>query len=63
MSAAPKPTAGRSLAEYLVRYDLPTALADAHREYDRPTAAGPRLLNQTEIAARFRKRNTAKRDK
>lgn len=56
MSASPerKPKVG-SLEHYHVRYDLPTVVEEAAQDYHGAMPTGPRLLNQTEIAARFRK--------
>ncbi|MBI2813695.1 MAG: hypothetical protein HYX71_05385 [Opitutae bacterium] len=45
-----------SLADYLVRYDLMTLLAEARLDYNQASSGTPRLLNQKDIAARFRKR-------
>ena len=49
-----------SLENYHVRYDLPTVIEEAQQDYNRALASGPRLLNQTEISARFRKARTAR---
>lgn len=43
-----------SLVDYLVRYDLPTILAEARLDYNQASSGTPRLLNQKDIAARFR---------
>jgi hypothetical protein len=43
-----------SLADYLVSYDLASMLAEARIDYSESSAGGPRLLNQKDIAARFR---------
>lgn len=58
----PLPRRGRmkSLADYLVRYDLATILADARHDYGQSAAGAPRLLDQKDIAARFRKSRPAK---
>lgn len=50
----PKKT--RSLANYLVRYDLAAMIEEARADYSQFTPGAPRLLDQKEIAARFRKR-------
>jgi hypothetical protein len=44
-----------SLADYLVRYDLSTILEEARLDYSQASSGTPRLLNQKDIAARFRK--------
>ncbi len=44
-----------SLADYLVRYDLATILEEAKQDYSHASSGTPRLLNQKDIAARFRK--------
>ena len=43
-----------SLADYLLRYDLAEILAEARQDYNQSKTAGPRLLEQKDIAARFR---------
>lgn len=43
-----------SLADYLMRYDLAEILAEAQQDYSQSKTAGPRLLDQKDIAARFR---------
>ena len=43
-----------SLADYLVRYDLPTIMEEARLDYNQASSGTPRLLNQKDIAARFR---------
>lgn len=43
-----------SLVDYLVRYDLPTILEEARLDYTQASSGTPRLLNQKDIAARFR---------
>ncbi len=43
-----------SLVDYLVRYDLPTILEEARLDYNQSSSGTPRLLNQKDIAARFR---------
>lgn len=52
----PKPTPVKvpSLVDYLVRYDLPTILDEARLDYTQAPSGTPRLLNQKDIAARFR---------
>lgn len=44
-----------SLADYLVRYDLNTILGEARLDYTQASSGTPRLLNQKDITARFRK--------
>ena len=44
-----------SLADFLVRYDLATMLEEAKMDYMQASSGTPRLLNQKDIAARFRK--------
>lgn len=55
MTSAGKRPAMPSLADYLVRYELRALLQQAQQEYERPGAVTPRLLEQSEITARFRK--------
>lgn len=43
-----------SLADYLLRYDLAETLAEAQSDYSQSKTAGRRLLDQKDIAARFR---------
>ncbi|HUL51989.1 MAG TPA: hypothetical protein VLT83_01140 [Opitutaceae bacterium] len=50
-TSKPKP---RSLADYLIRYDLPTLIEEARRDYSQASSGAPRLLAQKDIAARFR---------
>ena len=61
MSQVP-PRKGRmkSLADYLVRYDLAAMMAEARADYGQATSGAPRLLDQKDIAARFRKSRPAK---
>jgi hypothetical protein len=44
-----------SLADYMVRYDLKAILEEARLDYTQASSGTPRLLNQKDIAARFRK--------
>lgn len=44
-----------SLADFLVRYDLTTILEEAKLDYTQASSGTPRLLNQKDISARFRK--------
>jgi hypothetical protein len=44
-----------SLADYLVRHDLKTMIEEARLDYLQASSGTPRLLNQKDIAARFRK--------
>jgi len=44
-----------SLADYLVRYDLKAILEEAKLDYSQASSGTPRLLNQKDITARFRK--------
>jgi hypothetical protein len=44
-----------SLADYLVRHDLKAMLEEAKLDYLQASSGTPRLLNQKDIAARFRK--------
>ena len=52
----PKPPKAKlpSLADYLVRYDLTAMVEEARLDYTQAPAGAPRLLNQKDIAARFR---------
>ena len=43
-----------SLADYLIRYDLPALLEEARLDYSQSLSGGPRHLTQKDIAARFR---------
>jgi hypothetical protein len=52
-----------SLADYLLRYDLAEILAEAQLDYNQSKTAGPRLLDQKEIAARFSRLPKAKPEK
>ena len=55
-TSADKPPAKLpSLADYLVRYDLAVILEEAKQDYNQASSGTPRLLNQKDIAARFRK--------
>jgi hypothetical protein len=55
MSEQPSASERKSLADYLVRYDLASMIEEARQDYSQSTAGGPRLLDQKDIAARFRK--------
>jgi hypothetical protein len=44
----------RSLADYLIRYDLAAMIEEARLDYSQITSGTPRLLAQKDIAARFR---------
>jgi hypothetical protein len=44
-----------SLADFLVRYDLKAMIEEAKLDYTQASSGTPRLLNQKDIAARFRK--------
>jgi len=44
-----------SLADYLVHYDLAAMIEEAKQDYTQASSGTPRLLNQKDIAARFRK--------
>lgn len=50
----PEPRKIPSLADYLVRYDLATMIEEAQMDYGQTSFGAPRLLNQKDIAARFR---------
>ena len=50
----PKPNS-KSLANYIVHYDLVTMMEEARADYSQSTSGSPRLLEQKDIAARFRK--------
>lgn len=45
----------KSLADYLVRYDLAALMEEAREDYSQSSSGAPRLLDQKDIAARFRK--------
>jgi hypothetical protein len=55
MNPPPREPKLRSLADFLVRYDLATMIEEARLDYSQSSTASPRLLAQTDIAARFRK--------
>lgn len=44
-----------SLVDYLVRYDLKAMIDEARLDYNQASSGTPRLLDQKDIAARFRK--------
>ena len=48
----PKPKV-RSLADYLIHYDLAAMVEEARLDYSQASTATPRLLAQKDIAARF----------
>lgn len=52
--AKPHPTKLPSLADFLVRYDMKAMLEEAKLDYSQASSGTPRLLNQKDIAARFR---------
>lgn len=54
MSATPKSRL-RSLADFVVRYDLLATMREARADFS-PELGSQRLLKQSEISARFRKR-------
>jgi len=54
MSAAPRDRL-RSLDDFVVRYDLAATLREARADFS-PELGSQRLLKQSEISARFRKR-------
>ena len=43
-----------SLADYVVRYDFTAMLKEAQEDYSQTSSGAPRLLEQKDIAARFR---------
>ena len=51
---SPKPKL-RTLADYLIRYDLAAMIEEARLDYSQVSSGSPRLLAQKDIAARFRK--------
>jgi hypothetical protein len=55
MSTPDSPNKRPSLADYLVRYDLKGMIDEAKLDYVQSSSGTPRLLNQKDIAARFRK--------
>lgn len=44
-----------SMEDFLLRYDLADILAEAQQDYSQAKTAGPRLLEQKEISARFQR--------
>jgi hypothetical protein len=55
MSNAPRKGRLKSLADYLIHYDLVAMLAEAKADYSQAATGSPRLLEQKDISARFRK--------
>ncbi len=55
MSPAPHNPPLRSVADMIVRYDLEAMRAEVRVDFS-PEAGSQRLLKQSEISARFRKR-------
>jgi hypothetical protein len=60
MSTPSRKTKQKSLADYLVRHDLAAIMEEARRDYNQASSGTPRLLDQKEIAARFRKTRAPK---
>ena len=60
MSTTPRKPKLKSLADYLVRYDLAAMMEEARADYSQSSSGAPRLLDQKEIAARFRKSRAPK---
>lgn len=60
MSTTPAKPKLKSLADYLVRYDLKSMIEEARADYSQSSSGAPRLLDQKEIAARFRKTRAPK---
>lgn len=56
----PQRPKAKSLADYLVRHDLAAMIEEARADYSQSSSGAPRLLDQNEIAARFRKTRAAK---
>lgn len=55
MNGAASPSRSRSLADTYVRYDLRVMKEEVRTDFS-PEAGSQRLLKQSEISARFRKR-------
>ncbi len=55
MSTPAPRSKAKSLADYLLRYDLAATIEEARADYSQSSSGGPRLLTQKDIAARFRK--------
>ena len=51
-----------SMADYLIRYDLKMMMEVAQSDYSDVTSGVPRLLEQKDIAARFKKPKPIKRE-
>jgi len=61
MTSEPQKLKLPSNADYLLRYDLTVLLKETETDYSESSAGGPRLLDQKDIAARFRKLRQAKK--
>jgi hypothetical protein len=57
----PQPLKAPSLTDYLVRYDLAATLEMARANYRQATPGAPRLLDQQEIAERFRQQRAPRK--
>lgn len=56
----PKPSS-KSLADYIVHYDLASMIEEARLDYSQSSSGSPRHLDQEDIAARFRKPGVPKK--
>jgi hypothetical protein len=54
-SVDPSKSKPASMADYLIRYDLRMMMEVAQADYSDVTSGVPRLLEQKDIAARFKK--------
>lgn len=61
MNASRPRAPSKSLANYIVHYDLATMLEEARLDYNQAVSGGPRHLEQKDIAARFRKPGVPKK--
>tara|TARA_B110000459_G_C16406432_1_gene401013 strand:+ start:526 stop:729 length:204 start_codon:yes stop_codon:yes gene_type:complete len=59
MSESPPPTKSTSMADMVVRYDLAAMQEEIKRDFT-PDSGTHRLLNQTDISKRFKRRRVAK---
>lgn len=61
MKASRPQAPAKSLANYIVHYDLASMLEEARSDYNQTVSGGPRHLDQKDIAARFRKPGVPKK--
>jgi hypothetical protein len=61
VSHPPRKARLKSLADYLIHYDLTAMIAEAKADYSQSATGSPRLLEQKDISARFRKQRPSKK--